>query len=220
VFYGGALLNPQRTCLPNSGEEILHACFLSRYLSILFQEITHPSLDIETLTLRAHLRYGRAIYETVYRPNTHTSNQRPAKTMATNGVKFRFLSAIQVQRLHGLFIGNTQLSQPSLLESAVQSPINIKYYNNQQNLFQLAASLSEKIMKNHAYHDGNKRTALLAADMFLKINGYELQKMPMQPNLTLENAQVAVCTDKWTAEELGRFYEQIAAAIGVYTPPP
>jgi len=43
-------------------------------------------------------------------------------------------------------------------------------------VFQLAANLSEKIMKNHAYQDGNKRTALVAADMFLKINGYKTPK--------------------------------------------
>ena len=88
--------------------------------------------------------------------------------------KFRFLTAAQVKRLHGTLIGTTQPTQPALLESAVQSPLNIKYYNNQQDLFQLAAALSEKIMKNHAYQDGNKRTALVAADMFLKINGWKL----------------------------------------------
>jgi death-on-curing family protein len=137
--------------------------------------------------------------------------------MASNVIKFRFLTAAQVRRLHGtLIIANAQPTQPALLESAVQSPLNIMYYSNQQNLFQLAASLSEKIMKNHAYQDGNKRTALVAADMFLKINGFQLQDTPLQPDNVsenLENAHVAVCTNAWTAEELGLFYEQKAKAI-------
>ncbi|KAF1358394.1 DOC family protein [Lizonia empirigonia] len=136
--------------------------------------------------------------------------------MASSVPKFRFLTAAQVRRLHSTVIANAQPTQPALLESVVQSPLNIKYYNNQHNLFQLAASLSEKIMKNHAYQDGNKRTALMAADMFLKINGYKLQEMLLQPsNVSLENAHVAVCTNAWTAEELGQFYEQRAKAIEV-----
>jgi prophage maintenance system killer protein len=35
----------------------------------------------------------------------------------------------------------------------------------EENIFQLAAYLAEKIMKNHAYQDGNKRTAPPAADI-------------------------------------------------------
>ncbi|KAF2788603.1 DOC family protein [Melanomma pulvis-pyrius CBS 109.77] len=136
--------------------------------------------------------------------------------MASNVQRFRFLTAAQVRRLHGVFIGNAQPTQPALLESAVQSPINIKYYNNQQNLFQLAASLSEKIMKNHAYQDGNKRTAVVAVDMFLKINGWKLQETLLQPDNVsqdMEDAHVAVCTNAWTAEKMGQFYEQKAKAI-------
>jgi death-on-curing family protein len=65
----------------------------------------------------------------------------------------------------------TALYQLGLLDSTVASPMNVKHYSGQSNLFQLAANLSEKIMKNHAFQDGNKRAALVAADMFLKING-------------------------------------------------
>ena len=95
--------------------------------------------------------------------------------------------------------------------------MNIKYYTSQQNLFQLAASLAEKIMKNHAFQDGNKRTALLAADMFLKMNGYELKGSSLQPEdggQELENAHVAVCTNAWAAGELGRVYERTATVSG------
>jgi hypothetical protein len=76
-------------------------------------------------------------------------------------------------------------------------------------------------MKNHAYQDGDKRTALVAAYMFLKIKGYKLQETPLQPgnvSQNLENALVAVCTNAWTAEESGRFYEQNARAIETWTP--
>lgn len=98
--------------------------------------------------------------------------------------------------------------------------MNIKYYTNQQNVFQLAAILSGKIIKNHAFQDGNKRTALLAADMFLKINGYALQKTPLQPdavNQALTDAHLAVCTNAWTAEQLGQLYEQVAFSFDEWT---
>lgn len=64
--------------------------------------------------------------------------------------------------------------EPPVLGSVVHSPMNIKHYAKEDDVFQLAANLAEKIMKDHAFQDGNKRTALLAADMFLKINGYYL----------------------------------------------
>ncbi|THC89115.1 hypothetical protein EYZ11_011442 [Aspergillus tanneri] len=74
----------------------------------------------------------------------------------------------------------------------------------EEDVFRLAANLAEKIMKNHAFQDGNKRTALLAADMFLKINGYYLQKVPFAEdthNKGLANAHVAVVTNQWTADQ-------------------
>jgi prophage maintenance system killer protein len=76
-------------------------------------------------------------------------------------------------------------------------------------------------MKNHAYQDGNKRTALLAADMFLKINGYKLQDTPMAAdalNNNIANAHVAVTTNQWTARQLGEYYESIATPIASWTP--
>ena len=64
---------------------------------------------------------------------------------------FHFLTSAQVIRLHQAAIAKAQPSQPAMLESAVTSPMNIKYYEREENVFQLAANLAEKIMKNHAY---------------------------------------------------------------------
>ena len=103
-----------------------------------------------------------------------------------------------------------------MLESAVHSLMNKKHYAKEKDVFQLAANLSEKIMKNHAFQDGNKRTALLAADMFLEINGYYLQKVLFVEdahNKGLANAHVAVVINKWTAEQLGNYYKSAAASL-------
>lgn len=134
----------------------------------------------------------------------------------------RFLTLSQVQRLHARLITlDTVPTQRDMLESAIYSPMNLKHYAKQEDVFQLAANLAEKIMKNHAFQDGNKRTALVAADMFLKVNGYYLQKVPFAEdvhNKGLANAHVAVVINQWSAEELGKYYESVAAPLAQLTP--
>ncbi|UNI24944.1 hypothetical protein JDV02_010659 [Purpureocillium takamizusanense] len=96
------------------------------------------------------------------------------------------------------------------------SPQNHKHYG-QDDVFQLAGVLAQKIILNHAYQDGNKRAALVAADMFLKINGYQLQKKPFgrdSVNEELKRAHVAVATSQWTAEDLAAYYSSIAKPLG------
>ncbi|KAE8355435.1 hypothetical protein BDV28DRAFT_146109 [Aspergillus coremiiformis] len=93
----------------------------------------------------------------------------------------------------------------------------MKHYAKEEDVFQLAANLAEKIIKNDAFQDGNKRTAMAAADMFLKINGYYLQKVPFAEdghNTGLTNAHVAVVTNQWTVQQLGNYYKSIAQPLG------
>ncbi|EEQ33524.1 hypothetical protein McanMca71_004700 [Microsporum canis] len=133
----------------------------------------------------------------------------------------RFLTLNQVQYLHRRHIAERFPTQPNLLESALHSPMNLKHYAKQEDVFQLAANLAEKIMRNHAYQDGNKRTALLAADMFLKVNGYYLQKVPFADdanNKGLSDAHVALVTNQMNAEELGRYYRTVALPLVELTP--
>lgn len=71
-------------------------------------------------------------------------------------------------------------------------------------------------MKNHAFQDGKKRTALVAADMFLKMNGYRLQRIPSvceSVDNGLADAHVAVTTNQRSAEELGRYHEIVATKV-------
>lgn len=107
-------------------------------------------------------------------------------------------------QLYRLRIYDAHPTQPGLLDSAIASPINHKHYG-QDNLFQLAAILSEKIIKNHAWQDGNKRAALLAANAFLELNGYAIQRVPLAPdpnNDGIVEAHVKVATGSWSAVEL------------------
>jgi len=68
------------------------------------------------------------------------------------------------------------LVKPDLLESALARAQNEFAYAGEQDIFQLAAIYAQSIAQNHAFADANKRTALMAADVFLYENGFELQR--------------------------------------------
>ena len=66
------------------------------------------------------------------------------------------------------------LRDAALLESALARPQNLQAYG-ETDIFELAASYAEGIARNHAFVDGNKRTAFFVASDFLEQNGYELR---------------------------------------------
>lgn len=69
--------------------------------------------------------------------------------------------------------GSHGLRDVALLESALARPQN-QYSYGEEDIYQLAASYAEAISRNHAFVDGNKRTAFFVASDFLEQNGYEL----------------------------------------------
>jgi death-on-curing protein len=69
--------------------------------------------------------------------------------------------------------GTSGVRDPSLLESALARPRN-RYAYDKASLHALAASYAHGIAKNHPFMDGNKRTSLVIAELFLNLNGIEL----------------------------------------------
>lgn len=61
----------------------------------------------------------------------------------------------------------------SLLLSALARPQNLTAYG-EPDIADLAAAYSVGIARNHAFLDGNKRTAWVIAEVFLLKNGYQL----------------------------------------------
>jgi death on curing protein len=86
-----------------------------------------------------------------------------------------FLDVAEVELAHARGLqsggGADGVRDSGLLESAVMAPRS-GYYDS---LAELAAVYAHGIAKNHAFIDGNKRTALLAAAMFLGANGFHLE---------------------------------------------
>lgn len=63
-----------------------------------------------------------------------------------------------------------------LLESAVHRPQQSIFGEDAYpTLFDKAAALLESLVKNHCFHNGNKRTAYLVTKSFLMLNGYHLR---------------------------------------------
>ena len=86
----------------------------------------------------------------------------------TQALSFRFVRVSQVKLLNTYIEGSSScVHDNNMLESAVNSPINQQHYGNQNDPARLAAALSYSLIKNHAFANGNKRTALLAANLFL-----------------------------------------------------
>ena len=62
----------------------------------------------------------------------------------------------------------------TLLDSALNRPQQRFAYSEEVTVFDLAASYSHGLVRNHPFIDGNKRVALTVAAIFLEINGYPL----------------------------------------------
>jgi len=72
------------------------------------------------------------------------------------------------------FGGLEGIRDEGLLESALYRPVQKFQYEPKSTLPELPASYSYGIARNHPFFDGNKRSALLAAIVFLGINGMKL----------------------------------------------
>ena len=83
-----------------------------------------------------------------------------------------FLSLDEVLAIHervlAVFGGAPGVRDMGALESALYRP-QTGYYDD---LAAMAAALFESLLMNHPFIDGNKRVALFATDVFLRLNGW------------------------------------------------
>jgi len=73
-------------------------------------------------------------------------------------------------REHG---GLPGLRDEALLESALAYPRQKYAYQEGVDIFALAAAYCFTLLRNHPFHDGNKRIAFLTMVVFLGLNGIE-----------------------------------------------
>jgi len=79
------------------------------------------------------------------------------------------------EQLIQIYGGSYGVRDEKLLDSALGQPkatFEGKYLHD--NLMKMAATYGYHICNNHPFIDGNKRIALVAMDVFLQRNGYEI----------------------------------------------
>jgi len=96
----------------------------------------------------------------------------------------------------------------NLLESAVHRP-STSFGGSEIYLtvFDKAASLIQAIIKNHPFIDGNKRTAMIAGIVFLKMNYYETSVSQKK----LVELALEIADSKLSLEDIAVFLEAHSA---------
>ncbi len=87
----------------------------------------------------------------------------------------RFITLDETMQLHAkslaLFGGSEGVREPGLIESALASAVNERAYGRGDE-FAVAAAYAFHLSQAQAFVDGNKRTAVAASMMFLRLNGH------------------------------------------------
>ncbi|VAV86528.1 Death on curing protein, Doc toxin [hydrothermal vent metagenome] len=105
--------------------------------------------------------------------------------------------------------GSSGIRDEGLLESALARPQNSHAYG-ERDIFLLAAAYAEGLARNHAFVDGNKRAAYITSDLFLYLNGYDLNIKSTSVQITIfEN----LAKGEMSREELAEFYRRNTSRI-------
>ena len=112
-----------------------------------------------------------------------------------------FLEIDEVFRIHARSLaehgGSDGVRDRGLVESALASARNTLLYA-QGDLFDIAASYAFHLSESQAFVDGNKRTAVVAAMVFLARNGVYVQPPPWELYL----AMIDIAAKKKTKADL------------------
>jgi len=121
----------------------------------------------------------------------------------------RYLTAEQALFIHSRLIDETGgvhgIRDLGLLQSAVSRPkATFGSKDLYPDIFHKAAALLESLIKNHSFIDGNKRTAITAAGIFLQSNGYHLKTTQKE----LELFTIKAATSKISFEDAVEWFKK------------
>lgn len=110
----------------------------------------------------------------------------------------------QIQR----YGGDVGIRDRGLLESAIAMPqqsFGGQYLH--KNIFEMAAAYAFHVAESQSFVDGNKRTGLAAAYMFLGLNGFRL----IEQDDRLYDAMIAVGTRRMDKAGLAQLLRELSA---------
>lgn len=124
-----------------------------------------------------------------------------------------FLTIEEVLEIHAWqveeFGGDRAVLDRRLLESAVAMPQQAfggRYVH--EDLASMAAAYLFHLVKNHPFADGNKRTGMHAALVFLELNGFELE-LPVDE---AERITLGIAAGTLGKEAAARFFQSLLEA--------
>ena len=119
-----------------------------------------------------------------------------------------YLTPEQILFLHARLVSETGGSHGvrdlNMLLSAVSRPrASFDDKDLYPDLFHKAAALLDSLINNHPFVDGNKRTGIAAAALFLQANGYRLDVS----NTELEQFTIDVARAHHSVEEIAVWFQ-------------
>jgi death-on-curing protein len=123
------------------------------------------------------------------------------------------LSAEQVLFVHARVIsatgGSHGVRDLAMLESAVGRPrATFEGRELYPDIFSKAAALMDSLINNHPFVDGNKRTGVACAGLFLQLNGLELNA----DNAEVESFALLVGTSHPDIERIAKWLKKKSAS--------
>ena len=125
--------------------------------------------------------------------------------------KITFLTLSEVIEIHSnqikLYGGKEGIRDISLLSSAVAMPyatFSGEYLH--RDIYEMAAAYAFHICRNHAFIDGNKRTALASSLVFLELNGISIA----DPEERLYEALMNIASGKLSKESFAEILRSLA----------
>lgn len=124
-------------------------------------------------------------------------------------MKIHFLTTIEIKRIHinqiDSYGGMHGIRDLRLLDSATHYPqATFEKQYLQPDIYHMAAGYIYGIVKNHPFIDGNKRTGLIVAMLFLAYNGIFIKAEDEE----LFHLTVAIAESKISEKDVALFFTQ------------
>ena len=116
------------------------------------------------------------------------------------------------EQLIDLYGGISRIQNEGLLDSALEQP-KIMYDRDylHDSLIKMAAAYGFHLCMNHPFVDGNKRIALVAMDIFLQRNGYEISASEKE----VYEVIIKLAAGKLTKNELSAWLEDNTSKLSL-----
>ncbi len=126
-----------------------------------------------------------------------------------------YLTPEQILFLHSRLISETGgghgVRDLGMLLSALGRPqVNFEEKDLYPDLFSKTTALMDSLVRNHPFVDGNKRTAITAAALFLRGNGYRL----VVENEEMVQFTLACAQSQLSLDEITDWFKQYSTSVG------